>query len=82
MEPISTTLRDTLVRQGLRGRSAGTESLHGMKKPGAADEGARRQVLPQAGEQGFGGTRQGMVMKLGRIVSVRPTLIIIDGGKR
>ena len=45
-----TDLTKMLVRQGLRGGSAGTETTRGMTAPGAAMDRARRQ-LPATGRE-------------------------------
>ncbi len=75
MEPISGTLREMLVRQGLRRRTVGAESLDGKKEPGAADESARRQLPAQGGAGGMG-----MITSKWRTIRARPLLAIIDGG--
>lgn len=50
MDDRRTELTKMLVRQGLRGGSAGTETTRGMKAPGAAMDRARRQ-LPATGRE-------------------------------
>jgi len=78
MEPISEALRELLVRQELRGKTAGTVMSSRMREPGAADEGARRQVAADREEHG------GVLMLISngaRVVECAPWLMIIDGGK-
>lgn len=62
-EPISETLRQMLVRQGLRGGTAPTVEPRGMKKRAAADEGAGPQVAVtsrgDAAERERDGVRKG-----------------------
>ena len=83
MEPISEALRDLLVRQELRGKTAGTVETRGKKTPGAADEGARRQVLPQAGGDTAEGERgRDMMLSKWRTIRERPLLRIMTGGKK
>jgi hypothetical protein len=62
-EPISESLKDMLVRQGLRLEAAGTAKGHGMKKRAAAVEGAGPQVAVtsrgDAAERERDGVRKG-----------------------
>ena len=78
MKRISDTTYRMLMRQGLRTKVIGPTKVHGMKKPGAADESARRQVA--ADREGHGGV--GMGLNQGRVVSTRPLLKLIIGGRK
>ena len=44
MKPISYSLKDVLVRQGIEAGRAGTRGRHGMKKAGRGQSGAAPQV--------------------------------------
>lgn len=48
MEPISYSLRDVLVRQGIANGLGATGDVRGMKGRGAASDGARSQVKADA----------------------------------
>lgn len=78
MERISDSVYGLLMRQGVRTKAAGTDNVHGMKKPGAADESARRQVA--ADREGHGGVLM-LISNGARVVECAPWLMIIDGGR-
>ncbi len=80
MEPISYSLRDMLVRQGIRRRTVGAESLQGMKNRESAVE----RSIPEVAAEGRGVTARrefggvGMITSNVRIIRERPLLAIID----
>jgi hypothetical protein len=75
MKPISHSLRDVLVRQGIaNAKPVGAGKVRGMKGPGAASDGALGGVAADAREGGqerppigrLGGARQPMGMEPGK----------------
>lgn len=74
---ISETLRDKLIREGLHAARVQSDRMNGVA--GAArEEGAGRRPLP--GSVGPG--KLEMSMSRGRVVSTRPPLILIEGGRK
>jgi hypothetical protein len=85
IEPISETLRALLVRQGLRGRTVGAECLLGKK----SRESAIERSTPEFAAGSRGGTAREEIggvaetsLSQWRVIRVRPSLKIADGGRK
>lgn len=82
MERISTEY-ERVMRQGLRPATGGAVKGHGIKTRESASVALDPAVAAAApgGRGRYYGSGWEMLMKRGRIVSERPLLIIISGGR-
>lgn len=81
MERTTGESYELVMRDGLRGKTAGTVETRGIKTPGAADESARRQSAAVGGHEEVGGVAEASLSQW-RVIRVRPSLKIADGGRK
>lgn len=72
----SDDLRAKLIREGLRAARRQADRVNGVA--GAEGGGEPHRPLPGS----VGPSKLEMIMSRGRVVSARPPLIIIDGGRK
>lgn len=90
MEPVSSVIYRTLMRQAIANGRGGARDGRRMEKAGSSHEGASRQVRTDAPREEVARHRPlprsvspgklDMTMRKWRTIRVRPLLMIIDGG--